>query len=283
MSEPSSIPTPEELRRAYAATKGAKVPSIPDILVKLNNELARPEPRNQYIVELILQEQSLTGTVLKTVNSAAFGLAQEVNSVAHAATLLGIGKLRNIILGALVQQHMKARSPLALQIWQDSLEVSKAALIIANMVDGISPDEAYLAGLLHDCGAMLMAEKWPDYEQAWSLSGSQPINMPAMEERRYGTKHTVVGYLFGRHWKLPERINQAIYGHHVATCSHISDNSTRALIAALKLANTLVDGRYLDDGNLFLERIQYLSRARSELMMDPADYELLAREAAAGF
>lgn len=283
MNESTVVPSASELQSAYKAIKGAKVPSIPDILLKLNEEFAKPEPDNNAIVELVLQEQTLTGNIIKTVNSAAYGLQQTVESIPHAVSLLGLKKLKNLVLSALVMQHMNARTPVARQIWEDSLEVAKAALVISNSVDGLAPDEAYLAALLQDCGAMLMAEKWPDYERVWRNSGAQPISIMQMENHRYGANHAVVGYLFGRHWKLPERINQAIYAHHSASCGHIEDASLRALVATLKLANCLVNGRYLDDASALMERVQYLARARAELMMDRAEYEMLARDAATGF
>jgi HD-like signal output (HDOD) protein len=256
-----------------------QVPAVPDILVELGSELSRENPDTGRISSLVAKDQATTGLVLKTINSSAYGIQQPVESISQAVVLLGLKQVHHLVIGAVARKQLQVRSPLGKQIWQDSLDAGEACLRIASMVHGVFPDEAYLVGLLHDCGALLMAEKWSEYVDAWHLRDTFPIGVTRAEQRRFGTHHAVVGYLFVSHWKLPERICQAIYGHHLPACAGIGDSSVRALIATLKLADALVAGTRLAGSSGSLERVQYIAGARDELMLDPDTVVELQQEA----
>jgi HD-like signal output (HDOD) protein len=278
MPEPNS----EELRAAFDASKGIRVPPVPEMLLALRKELSAPEPNAQRIAALVAKDQAVAGQVLKTVNAPAYGQRQPVPSIAQAVILLGLTEVHNLVLAALAQQQLQVRSTLGRQIWHDSVETARAAMHIAARVDGVAADESYLLGLLHDCGALLMAEKWPDYASAWDLRGSYPIGMIENEKRRFGTHHAVIGYLFARHWKLNADMCRAIYAHHQPLCASFDDHHLRALVANLKLADMLVSAARMGAEDS-LERVQYLAGACHELMIDAEVLEELRRDAALGF
>jgi HD-like signal output (HDOD) protein len=262
------IPSDKELKQAYQVIKGEQIPSVPDILVNLYGELEKSEPNTRRVSELVAKDQAITGQVLKSINSPHFALQQAVESISQAVVLLGIGEIRNLVTAAAFQSRMQATSPAARHIWHDSLNVAQVAMRIASRVVGITQDEAYLTGLLHDCGALLLAEKFPLYEQLISIENEHPVMLINKEIQYLGTSHAVIGYLFATHWKLPERTCQAIYLHHSLKCDAIEDARLRALIATLKVAHLLVKEKSLPEGSFSLERIQYLSYAKKELMLD---------------
>lgn len=277
------IPSEEQLRKTYAIVKGNQLPAIPDILLKLNEELSRSEPSMARIAELISKDQAITGQVLKVVNSAGMGLARKVDSISHAVTMLGLEQIRNLVIASAFLNNVQVTSPVGKEIWADSVEVATAATHIAHMVQGVSADEAYIAGLLHDCGGLLLAERWPGYERLARIKASHPISILRAEETRLGTHHALIGFLFARHWKLPEGIALAICHHHTMALERIPDSHLRTLVAILILANVLVETKYMVLEQETLERIQYLAQAKAELMLDERSLRDLQEEAAHGF
>lgn len=277
------IPTEEQLRKAYAVVKGNQMPAIPEILVKINEELARPAPTIARVAELIAKDQAVTGQVLKVVNSAGMGVGSKVESIAQAVSLLGLDQIRNLVIASAFLNGIQVTSELGKEIWADSLEVAIASTHIAHMVQGVSPDEAYIVGLMHDCGALLLAERWPGYERLCHIKTSHPISMVRLEESRLGTHHALVGFLFARHWKLPENIALAIRHHHTMTLDRIPDGHLRTLVAVLIMANVLVETKYMGAEQDSLERIQYMAQAKAELMLDESSLRDLREEALQGF
>ena len=271
-------PTEQELKQAYQVIKGDQIPSVPDILVSLYAELEKSEPNSRYVSELVAKDQAITGKVLKAVNSPKFGLQQPVESISQAVVLLGLGQIRNLVTAATFHSRMQARSPTARQIWQDSLNVAQVAMHIAYHIEGLSQDEAYLTALLHDCGALLLAEKFPLYEQINTMENEYPVALVDKEIQHLGTSHSIIGYLFASHWKLPRLTCQAIYLHHALKCEGIGDSRLRALIATLKVAHALVKERSLPEASFSLERIQYLAYAKKELLLDDALMDELRTE-----
>ena len=162
MNEADLHPSEPELRAAYMVIKGSQVPAVPDVVLNLNKELKQENPRTERIISLISRDQALTGALLKMVNSTGFGLGEKVDSIAQATVMLGLKQLRNLVASSALQSAFQVQTQAARDIWKHSLEIATIAVRIANTVDGIDPDAAYLAALLHDSGAMLLAEKLPN-------------------------------------------------------------------------------------------------------------------------
>jgi HD-like signal output (HDOD) protein len=268
MNAKGIFPPKQELVRAFEIIKGEQIPAVPDIVVQLHAEFDRSEPHAGKISELVARDQAITGIVLKEVNSPRFGLRQPIESISQAVVLLGLSQIKNLVTAAAYQSTMQARSAVARQIWSDSLIVAQLAVSIARSVQDISEDEAYLAALLHNCGALLLAERDPAYEDLLANENDYPVALIDRENRQLGSNHTVIGYLFAKHWKLPERVCLAIYHHHDLRCEWIGDSKLRALIAILKVAHLLVRERYCANDMQSLERLQFLAYAKQELMLD---------------
>ena len=101
-------------------------------------------------------------------------------------------------------------------------------------VCNIFPDQACLAGIFHDCGVPVLMLRFSSYCQDMQLD--QPGNWVdlATEDARFNADHCVIGYLVGRHWKLPDFICDSIRYHH--DINRIGNHAARTLVAILQLA-----------------------------------------------
>lgn len=195
---------------------GIKVPPQPQILVDLQMEQLMPDPDIQRIAELISQDVSLSGTILKFVNSPIFGLSNKITSITQAVSLLGLKSVVNIINGLSIKGEMSDETIVELMgFWDTANDISQIAFNIARKIGYPAPDEAYAIGLFHNCGIPLMMARFPGYlEGLRTAYNQQQARITDVENELYNTNHSVVGYFTARSWNLPAHICEAIAEHH---------------------------------------------------------------------
>ena len=261
-------PSENELRSAYAFVKNQPFPSIPDVVHQVNELLDQREPHLPHLIKLISEDISLVGIVLKTINSAGFGYGA-IESIQHAVTLLGIDRIRSVLNASYVERFLPIGSLYAQQLVDDSKLTARAARVIASELGVSDPDEAYIAGLMLDSGAIFLSSRFSDqYQSIFDMRFERPVTINRIEDVRIGTNHSTIGYLFARHWQLPEIVCLTIYLHHGTMCTRVQDEKLRSLLAVLKLAEHLAareTGATMDPS---MEKIQQLAGIKNELMLD---------------
>lgn len=272
-------PSEAELRTAYQRAGGNRIPHVPDVLLQLQTEIAREEPDVRRVADLIGEDPALTGSLLRTVNSAAFGASVELENVHQAVVRLGLPRVANLVAAELIGGLVEDGNAEVRRVWEEIREVARIALLIAREVEGVDPDEAYLFGMLHDVGNILFARLAPTTRQLRDLAAVMPVSALRQEHARLGTDHVTVGFLFARHWRLPDYFCLAVYHHHALSCAGLEDPRVRSLIAIIKLANYLAS-THLRDMEM-PEMVQYRAAARRELMLPDAVWDQLRQEALA--
>lgn len=274
-------PSKQELQSAYAVIKGVQVPHIPDIIAKLREELATPEPDSKKISDLVAQDPALSGEIIRLVNSPLYGGVSTISSVHQAVVRMGMDKVVNLVTAEIVKNAFGEMSSPVSRIWESILDEAKAAMSIARLVEGTEPDEAYLLSIMHDAGTLVLSSLHNEYSRIWDMNISAPVSVIQHERALFNTDHTVIGYLFAHHWKLPDPMPSAIYLHHQANCARIPDDRLRAMVALIKLASFLNTLPFRDME--LPEMTQYRMAAQRELMIPPDNWDQLCQEAATGF
>ena len=193
------------------------LPSLPDLYLELIEVMRTPDASLRDAARVISRDPGMSAKVLQMVNSAFFGLPRHVGSVDQAVTLLGLDNVRGLVLSAKVFSQFDGRHS-ALDIaamWQHSAQVGALARRIARdlELDGKQTDHAYMAGLLHDIGQVVLASESPDYRDI-AASANRGDEMARLERQRLGCSHADVGaYLLGL-WGLPGAIVEAVALHH---------------------------------------------------------------------
>jgi len=121
--------------------------------------------------------------------------------------------------------------------WARSQAVAQIAMLIADdriAVCNIFPDQAYLAGIFHDCGVLLLLQRFTAYCAEMHLGEPGRWVDLADEDRKFSADHCVVGYIVARHWHLPDFICDAIRYHH--DMRELGMHASRTMVAILQLA-----------------------------------------------
>jgi len=239
-----------ELKVAKAMFKQLDIIQLPDEVILLQRLLLSTEfPDIEDVVHLISKNETLAGDVVELANKLQpkEGLLVPVTSIREAINRLGMERLKNLVLSISMTQGMKALSLEQLQ--QHSIDVAQICAHLSAFVD-IDQEEAYLIGLFHNVGALLMMSKFSEYESLFFKSLSAPFSAYRMEERQFHTTHAFIGVLLADKWQLNANLKKVMLQHH-QPLHHLTGSSVIDLVAMVQLADALVIestyGEYLSD------------------------------------
>ena len=219
--------------------KGIKLPPQPVVLEELNHLLTRGVSDVRVLARSVSQDPGIVAALFKVAQSSAFASLQPLDSVEHILQAIGLKQTYNIVQAVSLANAMPAKhNAKAFEaFWARSRAVAQLAMLVAEervSVCNIFPDQAYLAGIFHDCGVPVLMQRFTTYCKDMHLDVPGLWTDLAEEDARFNADHCVVGYLVGKHWKLPEFICDAIRYHHemISMGSHAS----RTMVAILQMA-----------------------------------------------
>lgn len=225
--------------------QGITIPPQPQVMVDLQIEQIQPDPDLTCIARLISQDVGLSGTMLKIVNSSAYGLANTISSVEQAVMLLGINTVINIVNGLSIKGELSDDDIVQMnRFWDAALDIAVVSQNIAKLIGYPSPEEAYTLGLFHNTGAALMINRFSDFAETQRRAyASDHGRIIDAENEAYQTNHAVIGYYTARSWKLPQLLCEAIADHHsieqIFSTNYSQNGGKKTLLAILKIAEHL--------------------------------------------
>jgi len=200
------------------------LPTLPAIAIEAMRLMEGENSNFESVAELLKNDQVLTSRVLHYANSAFIGSRNKITSIAHAISLLGFNMTRSIVLSVSIfdtlNKKLTDRTKLV-DFWLHSIGVAAAAEFLAGRLGFANPEEAYVAGLLHDIGKLICYLQFPDKfaelcneldsHGTYSTQGSLPLDL---EKTVLGMTHLEAGKTVAKHWKFPEPLINAIWLHH---------------------------------------------------------------------
>lgn len=193
------------------------IPPQPTILLEIDKLINNPSSQLSDIGDLITKDVGLTAAIFKLVNSSFYKPASQITSIQKAITILGISQVSNLIKGLSLRKSIGGNEVAYEKFWERSDDIATLCAIIAKKqisACNIAVDQAYMAGLFHECGVPILMQRFPEYCQTFRLNDGSHWPDFREEDRRFHTDHTVVGFMVTKHWNLPEFICQAVRYHH---------------------------------------------------------------------
>ena len=243
------------------------LPVLPTAVTRLLS-LARDINVNfREIARVIETDQTLTARTLRAANSPLNGVSRPVKTVRQAAVLLGADTIINLALGVSVislQSGLYKNLPIDPNAFgRHSIAVGLAARALAQHFKLPNPSEAFVAGLLHDIGKLVLLMHYGEsyarlMRQSWQQS--EPLNN--LELDAYDLDHALVGQVLCMHWNLPSVMAKAVAEHH-------TDPAPRSVADVVSRANDLVKTIQLgDSGNRFVALAPALGLPRDQINPD---------------
>ncbi len=217
-----------------------RFPALPAVAARILEVSLREDADLQELVALVRNDPALASHLIRLANSAAYHFASKVTAVERAAALLGIGAVRNAVLGVTVFRHLShdAAGRLAHELWQHSVAVALGCEKLAARF-GVEPGEGFALGLLHDVGKFVLLAAFFREGEGWA--GRAPAEHLALDRERelFGMDHAQVGAHILARWGVPESLHECVRAHHdtdAAKEAHPRAPALRLLQAAEALA-----------------------------------------------
>ncbi|WDP86507.1 MAG: HDOD domain-containing protein [Desulfobacter sp.] len=243
MKDRLTLPPESDIKKVLRLDQ-KKLPSFPQVATKLL-EASKDETISLESVSKILEtDPGISARVLEIVNSAMYGLARKITTLSEAVVLLGLDEIKKLALGMTIFENMFKKDQAGrfdrLLFWRHSLAVAVLSMEIANEIGYDDPEEAYIAGLLHDVGKIFLdiqgKENYGQFIQDLSVTTDLVIEK---ERSTIGLGHDDVGAYFCLEWKLPEKLILAVKYHHQPFDHLDLSQDEKALISIVAMANFL--------------------------------------------
>ena len=258
-----STPSPKLFNRIETSRN---LPTLPHILVELIKVCDTEPDTIKEISEVINKDTSLSARLMRLVNSAYYGLPNRVNSIDQVVILLGTNAVKNIAISASVYQAFnKAKDSSVFrlkQFWWHSLMCANLAKRIAEKTAYTAPEEAFLSGLLHDIGKLVL---WVNFSKKYAdilQSSRDKPDLLLAGEIRLGATHCEVGAWMINRWNLQSFMADAVLYHHEPV-HRILD--ALPLVKIVFVANVLCSEAIEDTDAKFKTAGEIFEFARSEV------------------
>jgi len=209
MSEPTTLPN------------NLTIPTLPSVVQRVTALVEDPESGTREIGAVIAEDAPLSAKVLRIANSSYYGLRAPCVSAEQAGAVLGARVLRNVITQAAVISQFEHLAETGFDLdnlWRHSILTGQACAYLAKHcrnVSGMTPDEFYSCGLLHDLGQVVMLDGLGNrYAELVRRARMDDVPTFIAERREFGFNHTAVGALVAKRWGLPTPVAEAIQFHH---------------------------------------------------------------------
>lgn len=193
---------------------------MPQVLVQLIDICHAQEIDLQQVIQVVTKDAPLSAKVLQLVNSAFIGSRKNFTDVAQAIVFLGADVIKNLAISVSVQQvfrRVETNGLLSLdRFWHHSFQTALLAQNIAQTTSFPSTSEAYLAGLLHDIGKLILWMAFPGQYAPLLLKGVRchDARLAFLEQERFEIDHCEAGGWLCDQWQLPSILSDAVRYHH---------------------------------------------------------------------
>ncbi|PIE43105.1 MAG: hypothetical protein CSA50_06865 [Gammaproteobacteria bacterium] len=205
----------------FEKLKVNKLPSLPNVLVEMLRVCQNDSASFQTISAIVSQDIAIGARAISLANSSFYCRGDKITSLERALSVLGVETIKTLIVTASVQQFFSSSSSthnaFFKSLWHQSVTCAMLSRAFATLTGYERPEEAYLTGLLHNIGELVLGSNYPD--DFLSLLEQLQIKQKSqieLENERFLTNHCDIGAGLAEQWQLSEFAADAIRYHHTA-------------------------------------------------------------------
>jgi HD-like signal output (HDOD) protein len=262
------------------------IATLPEITLKIIQLVENPKSTAQDLNKLISNDPALVARILKVVNSAFYGLPGQIGSINRAIVLLGLNAVKNIVIAASLAKLFRGGrvSPQfsAKDLWTHSVAVGVMSKLIVARLNNSLPDEAFLAGLIHDIGILVELQGLRDaLVETAERASKETRRYVEIETEVVGVDHQALGAGLTTKWKFPRSFQYVTGYHHQPlalapecrwlTCVvHVADHvvAREGIGYALTCKSEPLDPKVLEELKLPIETVNELAKQLPEALKE---------------
>ncbi|MCA9734917.1 MAG: HDOD domain-containing protein [Deferribacteres bacterium] len=230
-----------EVQAKRIAQNVMNLPTLPTVVAKMMQVMDDPRTTVSELSRLISSDQVLSAKLLKLANSAYFGLPRKVKTLDFAIILLGFDNLKTLSLGLSVIDRFSDNWDGAFdytEFWEHAFGCAVASSMVARDICRDKKSEAFIAGLLHDIGKLILSQYAKRYFSVVIKNVTEyNSDFYSAEKALLGVTHADIAAWFADKWNFPVQLIKAILYHHspaalldeneLASCVHLGDYLVR--------------------------------------------------------
>ena len=206
----SAAPTASSL-----AAQVKSIPTLPAVLTILSRRMEDPKTSSEDLAQVIVQDQAIASKVLKLVNSPFYGFSGRIQSISQGIVILGFNAVKNLVLSTSVIDAFRGTTSGELfrmdTLWVHSAAVATTAKLFAERTRICDPEDAFVGGLLHDIGKVLLWTSEPRlFNACLQVVLQKGVPLPDVESRILGFQDQELAALLAEKWKFPESLRGAL-------------------------------------------------------------------------
>lgn len=196
-----------------------EVLALPFAVVKIIRLCNDPSSNAGDLEKPVMSDPAIAAMIMQRANSAAFGGIGRISGIQTAVMRIGMKATRNIAASfsvfKLFSKEEKSFGFNRVWFWVHSLATGICAQVLATLLKYRHPEDAFLAGLLHDIGKMVLDDFMSqEFEKALSMANAQCIPMWKAEKTIFEANHSYVGSKIAEAWGFPPVVAEGIGRHH---------------------------------------------------------------------
>jgi putative nucleotidyltransferase with HDIG domain len=201
--------------------ESGNLPSLPTIVQDILDVTEDPRSGVKDVQAVVEKDQTCSVKLLKLSNSAYYGFSREISTIKQAILIIGLEGVKSAAMSlgmadAFIKGAKDSREVLT-QLWVHSMAVATASQQLAKDSKLVAESVAYLAGLIHDFGKVILAGHFGErYVQVFERAKQDRLNIAEVEKVEFGVDHETVAAWVAQAWDLPEKIQKVVSQHHSA-------------------------------------------------------------------
>jgi len=179
-----------------------QLPTLPEVALRVRDVVDDENASANQIAEIIAQDAALSARLLQVANSPLYRGRQEIDRLSMVVSRLGNKLVRNLVTSQVMKQMFQATNDMVDKrlraVWEHSVQVAAIARALAANTPGVMPDQAMLAGLLHDIGTLPILYRAEERDEL--------LDTPGLLDELILRLHTRIGGAILKHWKFPDML-----------------------------------------------------------------------------
>ncbi len=217
----------------YVGARG--IPAMVGAAQKAFKLSVDPKADARDFIDVIESDEALSARILKIANSVFFDRGKKSNTIEEAVVVIGLNELRSLLNATSLAEIFPSSHPARVQAWSNDIATALIARQLAGRFLPSKTESAFLGGLMHDIGRLLLIQRSMDeYSKVYKKVEETGSPFHTVETDFFPFDHTEAGLLIGEKWNFTPELNDVIRNHH-QPFSYFSD--PQSLAALVKCAD----------------------------------------------
>lgn len=214
------------------------LPAMPVVAAKVMQLVEDERATAEELAKIVASDPAVAARVMKISNSPLYGCQRQTQTLPGAIMLMGFNTLKSIVMVAYLKDVFKPVGLMEKMLWEHAFGAGLAARVIAADIRQVNPEEAFLAGLMHDIGKLIMYNQdKAKFQKVVERYYNEDVWFEVAEKEVYPFTHAEVGGCVLKKWNFPDELVEAVLQHHTFDGTGQEEPYQKSIIAVTSLAN----------------------------------------------